>query len=96
MKELLSELGLASFVGDCIICIYLLLCAIKKGVKKLKYHYKVKNRFNKPPTAKCYCRDCRSHGADGKCYGFVSKQTNDSWFCAWAEERKYYDEQEKA
>lgn len=65
MKEFLSDIGFATVACGCMIGVYLSLYAIKEGVKKLKYHYKVKHRFNKPPTAKCYCRDCRFHGADG-------------------------------
>lgn len=96
MKEFLCFVGECTILGLAGITGIIFIQGITNGVKWLKYHFKVKHRFNKPPKAKCYCRDCRFHGADGKCYGFVSKQTNDSWFCAWAEERKYYDEQEKA
>lgn len=88
MKEFLSLVGewtILSLIG---IFVILAIDGITEGVKRLKYHYEVKHRFSKPPTAKCYCRDCRFHGADGKCDSFVSKRTNDSWFCAWAEERK--------
>lgn len=95
MKEFLSFVGECTIIGLAMSLLFLGCQGIKEGVKWLKYHYKVKHRFNKPPTAKCYCRDCRFHGADGKCQSFVSKRTNDSWFCVWAEERKYYDEQEK-
>lgn len=96
MKESLYLIGAGTIIGVCVFLAYLVIDGITEGVKRLKYHYEVKHRFNKPPTAKCYCRDCRFHGADGKCDSFVNKRTNDSWFCSWAEERKYYDEQEKA
>ena len=28
-------------------------------IKNLKWKYKYKHRFDKPPLAKCYCKDCR-------------------------------------
>ena len=93
MKEFLCLVGECTIIALAGMFVIVAIDGITMGVKKLKYHYKVKHRFNKPPTAKCYCRDCRFHGADGKCYSFVNKRTNDSWFCAWAEERKFYDEQ---
>ncbi len=97
MKEFLSIIGAATIMVLAGFIAIMAVQAITEGVKKLKYHYEVKHRFNKPPTAKCYCRDCKFHGEDGKCYNFVSKHnTNDSWYCALAEERKYYNEEEKA
>lgn len=44
-----------------------------------------KHRFDKPPTAKCYCIDCISHSEDGYCRKFGSWCTADNWFC-WAAE----------
>ena len=32
---------------------------ISDKIRKIKYEYKYKHRFDNPPTAKCYCVDCR-------------------------------------
>lgn len=88
MKEFLSLVGECTIIGSAMCLLFLGCKGIAEGVKRLNYHYKVKHRFNKPPTAKCYCRDCRFHWADGKCCSFVDKRTNDSWFCAWAERKE--------
>ena len=61
-------------------------------IDKLKYNYHIKHRFDKPPTAKCYCIDCKRHDNDTKrCYRFEYKSgyqcTADNWFCWEAEPR---------
>lgn len=88
MKESLYIIGFGTVVAVCMGCAYLIICGIIRGMKILKYRYKEKHRYDKPPTAKCYCKDCTFHGDDGKCYGFVNERTNDSWFCAWAERKE--------
>lgn len=48
----------------------------------------IKHRFDKPPTAECYCKDCRQHGEDNQCFKFNGKRTADEWFCWDAEPKK--------
>ncbi len=74
----------------------LLACVIEseiKGlIKKLIYIYKYKHRFGKPPTAKCYCKDCDNwnphspQATEGRCWKF-GYTTADNWFCWDAEPR---------
>ncbi len=69
----------------------LFLCGIsliKERIERRIRHYKIKHRFDKPPTAKCYCKDCERHSADGRCRKFNGWYTGDSWFCWDAEPRK--------
>ena len=47
----------------------------------------IKHRFDKPPTAECYCKDCRLHGKDNQCFKFNGWRTADEWFC-WDAEPK--------
>jgi hypothetical protein len=61
---------------------------IVKKIEKLKYDYKTKHRFDKPPLAKCYCKDCKYHEDNGECYSFTKRYTADNWFCAWAEKNR--------
>ena len=57
------------------------------GEAKFKYRYK--HRFDKPPTAKCYCIDCRYHdNKDGLCSSLNYCYTADNWFCYNADPRK--------
>lgn len=64
-------------------------CALKEYVHTIKLRYRHKHRFDKPPTAKCYCMDCKKHGPDtGRCYKFDRWYTADNWFCWDAEPRE--------
>lgn len=38
---------------------------LKEKVKVVRLNHKIKHRFDKPPTAKCYCRDCVYYGKNG-------------------------------
>lgn len=69
---------------------------IVEKIEELKYDYKVKHRFDKPPLAKCYCKDCKYHKDNGECYSFTKRHTADNWFCSWAERKRVENEQEKA
>lgn len=69
---------------------------IVEKIEELKYDYKVKHRFDKPPLAKCYCKDCKSYNRENeRCYR-LNRSTADNWFCSWAERKRVENEQEKA
>lgn len=91
MKEFFELLGMAT---ACVIgfgIVYVAYYLIKDGIHRFKWHYKYKHRFDKPPTAKCYCRDCKYHRSEtNQCYRFgeTTKEyrcTADNWFCWEAE-----------
>ena len=74
-----------------IIGVLILLVELGKfGLENLKRIYKYKHRFDKKPTAKCYCIDCKYHdNFIGSCFGFDKNQhTADNWFCWKASPRK--------
>lgn len=67
---------------------------LKEKIEHLRYVYKYKHRFDKPPLAKCYCRDCENWhphapaATEGKCWGHAyMAHTADNWFCWDAEPR---------
>lgn len=64
---------------------------IKAKISVRVYAYKVKHRFDKPPLAKCYCRDCEywqiQDSDTAKCR-IVDRYTGDNWFCRDATPRK--------
>lgn len=92
MTEFLAGIGALCMIA--VIC-FLGICAygaLRQLVKKIVRRYRYKHRFDKPPTAKCYCIDCRRHDNDTKrCYRFKYESgyqcTADNWFC-WDAEPK--------
>ena len=58
-------------------------------IEEHQRQYRIKHRFNTPPTAKCYCRDCKFWNPEnGACH--VSHTAKgyymaDNWFCYSAE-----------
>lgn len=88
-KDVLAVIG-----GFCLtIIIGVLLAALKEVIGELidraKRNYRIKHRFDGPPTAKCYCRDCTRYDNEShKCYKFDGWRTADCWFCWDAEPRK--------
>lgn len=89
--EFLSVVGGVSLFCLAICLIGVLLTSINDWTKQLKRKYQYKHRFDKPPTAECYCVDCTRHDNEtGRCYGFgeYCHYTADCWFCWKAEPRK--------
>nr|DAF83679.1 MAG TPA: hypothetical protein [Caudoviricetes sp.] len=69
---------------------------ITEKIEELKYDYKAKHRFDKPPLANCYCIDCKSYNRKNeRCYR-LNRGTADNWFCWSAERKRVENEQEKA
>jgi hypothetical protein len=61
---------------------------IKEKIKRVRWKCVYKHRFDKPPTAKCYCRDCKKHNnSTERCSKFEGRCTADNWFC-WDAEPK--------
>ena len=63
----------------------------------LEYKHRVKHRFDKPPTAKCYCRDCVHHDPKNeRCYRFTEYRcTADYHFCWEASPRSRHNNTEE-
>ncbi len=93
MKEFLMIMGvIASFVLVLLV-IMNVIYRLKTLIEKLTLKYKQKHRFDKPPTAKCYCVDCVYHNNEtGLCCKFETWNTADNWFCWNAEPRKTEEE----
>ena len=66
---------------------------VKDKIVMLRWEYKRKHRFDKPPTAKCYCKDCIHYiGKYKSCgYGHIEGHfvVNDTDFCSNALPPKY-------
>lgn len=89
VKDILAGVGgifLVAVVGCAVI---IAIDWLKMLFEKLKYKYRVKHRFDKPPMAKCYCVDCERHNnKSDRCYKFDGWYTADNWFCWDAKPRE--------
>ena len=87
--EILAIIGAIcsiAFIGYALVFAALLLY-LGEFIDKAKYKYRYRHRFNKPPTAKCYCIDCKYHDNEtGRCGGFGEFIADDR-FCWKADPR---------
>lgn len=62
---------------------------LKEEVRKLDYICcnVVNFRYDKPPIAKCYCKDCKFH-IDGICTNLVNVYTANEFFCCLAQRKE--------
>lgn len=79
-------------VMGCVIGLIVVLAVDKSigTIRHWRWEYKYKHRFDKQPTAKCYCKDCYYHAKDDKCENvrWADRYTPDNGFCYEAEPRK--------
>ena len=103
MREFVRDTLVFVGLGTVGLLILFVIIGIKDGISDkildLKWEHKYKHRFDKPPTAMCYCKDCMYYNLDkGYCTdGHANKQflLADSYFCAFASPRKHDPEKEK-
>lgn len=93
IQEVLAFIGMVTLWALGCGLIIGLYYAIKDLIDYLKRQYQYKHRFDKPPTAACYCKDCKRHGTEqhknaNRCYKFEGWYTADEWFCWDAEPRE--------
>lgn len=83
-----SWIGILVIAGCVVMMIYCAFDALRGVVHGWRWTYKYKHRFDKPPTAKCYCKDCKWHSVkDNKCGNvtWADRHTPDNGFCYEAE-----------
>ena len=91
-----SWIGILIVAGFVVAMLYCAFDALRDVVHGWRWHYKYKHRFDKPPTAACYCKDCVHHGTripnsgvtNACCLPGVGRYTPDNGFCYEAEPRK--------
>lgn len=87
MKDFLVIMGGVFCIFVAFFLIVCLCSALGEWIRHLRTQYRIKHRFDKPPTAKCYCVDCVHHDDKTKqCYRFGEttneyRCTADNWFC---------------
>lgn len=90
------------FIGWAVIALslFLIVSGIAQWIRNTLYVRKkrreLRGRFDKPPTAKCFCAECarwieqskasENDNASGYC-PLIDRYTADSWFC-WDAEKK--------
>ena len=93
LAAILIIFGVASVVFLVGLVIVLAKDPIDDYIGRKKYEYKRKHRFDKPPTAKCYCKDCRNfvdREFDKHCAALKGIHVHDNYFC-WAAEPRMMD-----
>ena len=62
MKDVFMEIGIVVTVILIALLVYGILAAVQRFIKERIWTYKYNHRFDKPPLAKCYCKDCFYRG----------------------------------
>jgi hypothetical protein len=89
IDNLFEFIGVIATVALMCVVGLLLREAIGDLIDSLKWKHKYKHRFDKPPLAKCYCKDCRYYNPlSGMCGSHSGWVVADEWFCWGAEPRK--------
>lgn len=91
LMTMFGWVGIFTVGGGVIILAHYAFDTIRDVVRVWRWEHKYKHRFDKPPTAKCYCKDCKWHSVkDNKCgdVTWADRHTPDNGFCYEAEPRK--------
>lgn len=93
MIGLFAGIGMGTVTLIVVVVFSLLVETLKGLLHELKWKHTYKHRFDKPPTAKCYCKDCIYHDKTGSCSSLSLIDgplyyTADNWFCWKADPRK--------
>ena len=82
LKEFFAVIGVFTLAAFAFALLFNGLNMLYDFIWDKRYEYTYKHRFDKSPTAKCYCIDCKYYDA-GYCYFRPDKVTTvNSWFCS--------------
>lgn len=85
--NIFNSIGVACTILLIVVTIMILKEKITDFIDAKKYEYRRKRRFDKPPLAQCYCKDCVIRKENGLCgFGNINNRA-DNWFCADARPR---------
>lgn len=62
MTEFFTAVGAVVIILMIVAMIFAVFCVIRQVIRDRIWIYKYNHRFDKPPTAKCYCKDCSLYG----------------------------------
>ena len=94
--DILREVFLIIGIGYtlCILLVLIIIACVNINdyILGLKHRYRRKHRFDKPPTAKCYCIDCENYSSwdesSNICVAHNGWFVADNWFCWSATPKK--------
>ena len=91
MRQLLNNeiVSAIFYISGMVLCVAIacvgvwgLITSVKDLMDELSWRHTYKHRFDKPPTADCYCKDCTMHHESGKCdLPGMERYTPDNGFC---------------
>ena len=90
MSIIFTSIGIATVMVFGVVMFVMVVDFISDKIHEAIWVYKYKHRFDKPPTAACYCIDCKFHGDPidpTRCTNRLNVvlRTADEWFCQSAE-----------
>ena len=62
MTEFFTAVGVFVIMAMIVAMIFAVFYAIRQAIRERIWIYKYNHRFDKLPTAKCYCKDCSLYG----------------------------------
>lgn len=80
MKDIFAFIGIMVTFAVCYMLFWTFIIFVIKKIRDLQRRYQYKHRFDKPPTANCFCKDCIYHKKDNYC-GYVGQKTPEDGFC---------------
>lgn len=96
MTNIFTAIGIATVTVFGLSIFLLIVDFISYSIQEAMWIHKYRHRFDKPPTAACYCIDCKFHGDtidSTRCTNRkdIVLQTADEWFCQAAEPKERED-----
>lgn len=79
--KVLGCVGMAAIGGAIALVCAFVVSEIRDNIAIKRRDYEYKHRFDKPPLAKCYCKDCLYRSSDGTCDKLGSRYVNEDDFC---------------
>lgn len=97
MRDLFALAGVISIGGGILMFGWIFIEYLIDKYRMAIYTYKRKHRFDRKPTAKCYCKDCiyNSYSEYPGCGLNNHKYVEDDFFCKKAEPRKHDPDKKK-
>lgn len=80
MKDIFAFIGIIVTFAACFMFFGMFIMFVIEKIRDLQRRYKYQHRFDKSPTAKCYCKDCIHYNDKDLCYYFKFN-TDDDGFC---------------
>jgi hypothetical protein len=93
MTNIFTAIGISTSFVFGVVIFLMVVDFISNEIHEAIWVYKYKHRFDKPPTASCYCIDCKFHGDDVDLTRCTNRKdvildTADEWFCQAAEPKE--------